>query len=320
MPASTSAQGVDLPAHPDTEHLSQVLHSAGSGQSGSSMLGNVTSTAQLQSLRSPRLQTTGIVSDAGLDGAASILDGKSSSPGTVHQSFTDPQQQQQLLSNNKGELIYLSRQKHITVDTRGSLKQSVFRVADLPAAQPNAQEQQQRSVSAQSVLHNFPADATAVADNHIDMQQQLRVPFAEYPDPTGNCNSHSSGHHLAAAPFPQHPNYAHSPHSSQTVFDTGPMNSSGSSFSGRAAQQSLNQVPCSPGLALPGSHATVIAKPEAVQAASRAALMQTSLQAQQAEGTELCSAVNALQPLVAAAEPMQLQQCLPQVCMCLMTS
>ena len=287
----------------------QLCQSDQARDTGSSLLGDVTNTAGTH-MPSPR--STAPVSAFG---GPSSPHSKGSSPDMLHQDFSDRQQQQQeqCLDSSKGHYANWSSQRHITVDTRGSFKQSVFRITDLGSAQTSTPGQRQAAHVQSPVQEPLPNGPAPSAGTYSHVQQQ-RMPFAECPDPHGN---------RISPPHSQQPPAAHiaalrstmsfSTNIAQSQPEPHSMHALSLSSEMRDAQQGPRPLPNGP--ALSGSGAAPVANAEAVKAATRAALMQTSLLADQAEDSaQLTSAVCALQPLVATVDLVQLQQCLPQVC------
>ena len=321
-PDSSVAQSTQLP-----EQLQVTSPCASSAQlclsdqvrdMGSSLLGDVTNTAGTHSMSSPRSRTAAApVSALGLEGGPSSPQSKGSSPDMLHKDFAGQQQQQeQCLDRSKGHHVNLSSQRHITVDTRGLFKQSVFHITDLGSAQTSTSGQQQAAhvqCPVQVPLANGPAPSAGTAGTYSHLQQQ-RMPFTECSDPHGNRISppHSQqppAEHI----FALRSTVSYSTDTAQSQPEPHSMHALYLSSEIRDAQQSPGPLPNSP--ALSGSGAAAVANAEAVKLANRAALIQTSLLADQAEDSaQLTSAICALQPLVAAADLAQLQQCLPQVC------
>lgn len=314
---SSAAQSTQLPAQlqvtsPCTSSA-QLCLSDQARDMGNSLLGDVTNTAGTYSMPSPRSRSTAPVSAFGPEGGSSSPQSKGSSPDMLHKDFSDRQQQQQeqCLGRSKGHYANLPSQRHITVDTRGSFKQSVFRITDLSSAQTSTPGQQQAAHVQSPVQVPLATGPAPSAGSYSHLQQQ-RMPFAECPDPHGNRISlpHSQ-QSVAANIFAPRLSTSYSTGTAQSQPEPHSMHALSLS-SMRDPQQSPGPLPTGP--ALSGSAAPV-ANVEAVQAATRAALIQTSLLADQAEDSaQLASAVCALQPLVATADLTQLQQCLPQVC------
>lgn len=303
--SSSSTGDAQLLRHPESATLPQVLHAADVRQAGSAMLGDVTNIAPTSTLSSPRFPSA-----AAHDHASLHHQNISGVPDALHKAYTGQQQQQ---CDSKGQAVPLIRQKHITVDTRPNLKQTVIHAATLPAAQaPSLPADILQGASTQPVLHDVAARGTVAAHNHNHAPSIGRVPFAEHPDPQGNCigRSHRS-HHAVVHPGPNsglaYSNQVLDTHVPQT------MHASDSPANGRPVLQSPGQVAYQLSSVQQGWHATAGVNPETVQAVDRAALVQTSLQAQQADEAAQASAVTALLRLVTAADPAQLQQCLPQV-------
>lgn len=268
------------------------------------MLGDVTNTAHVQSEASPRTQSAALMHDAGFSSVTSSPRGKDDVSNQLCKGVTVLQQQHHGSDGSKANSADFTRQKRISVDTRGTLKQSVFRVADVPLTQTSSWANQQ-DVPAESALHQPSQAIGSAADSHSHIQQQ-RMPFAEHPDPQGNRISPPPSTQLPPVELPsglvQHSHAPESHLQPQSMY----------SLEDRAGRQSPRQLPHNSAQA----DSTVVgtANPEALQAVTRAALVQTCLQAQHAEGNDLARAVSALQPLVSTADPLQVQQCLPQVC------
>lgn len=281
------------------------VHTAKAG-----LLGDVTNTAAVLTTVSPRDHPVPMMTDFSLDSVASSP-GKRHSPGASSQHLD----QQQLLDDSKQHPGPFSGQKRLSVDTRGSLKQSVFQVSDLHTEQHSLQtEQALDGAPSQPTFANLSATnsslqaqparpPTGAATSFIKYsslaQQPARMPLGEQSDPSGNraaplSHDNELGHATSLA--------EHSPHAPHSLHDL----RGATGHSPRA----LPQAQTAPGL----MSACSGPDPEAVQAANRAALLQTAQRAQQADSATLATAVAALQPLVAVADLAQLQQCLPQVC------
>lgn len=275
----------------------------------SGMLGDVTNTAHVQSEASS--QSAAPVHDAGFSSVTSSPRGKDDVSNQLCKGVTVLQQQHHGSDGSKANSAEFTRQKRISVDTRGTLKQSVFRVADVPLT-PTSSWADQQGVPAESALHQPSQAIGSAADSHSHIQQQ-RMPFAEHPDPQGNrISPPPSSTQLPSVELPsglvQHSHVADRFSAPESHLQPQSMYS----LEDRAGRQSPRQLPHSTAQA----DSTVVgtANPEALEAVTRAALVQKCLQAQHAEDNDLARAVSALQPLVSTAEPLQLQQCLPQVC------
>ena len=320
--ASDNAVKQHLPGQSQTSSLSMSTdHCKNSDAAGmrlpldSSMLGDVTNTAHGQTEGSPRIQSAAPTHDDNLSSITSSPRGGTDALNRMCKGVTVLQQQHHGSDGSKANSVDFPRQKRISVDTRGSLKQSVFRVADVPSAQTSSWTNQQDS-PAQSALHQPSLQAAGSApDSHSHVRQQ-RMPFAERPDPEGN--------RISPTPSTQEPSvepvsglvqHFHVPHrfaAPGSHLQPQSMYSLSHNLEDRSGRQSPTQLPH--GTALLDSNVAGPADSEALQAVTRAALVQTCLQAQRAEDGDLAAAFSALQPLVSTADPLQLQQCLPQVC------